>query len=128
MYSECINSGFFIQFFTQYNAPEGYVAIGFGVEQIMIFSFMGTVVELLVSNRPNLVKYLETLGYHLLTCLKSAKIRDEIAAFEWYLLPLNQRRIYQFLLQHAQQEQVLHVAKIKPLNMEWSVSVSCWIC
>ena len=52
------------------------------------------------------------------------RIREVISAFQWYLLSVEQRKIYQLYLQHAQQERVLYIAKVKPLNMETFVSVS----
>ena len=55
---------------------------------------------------------------------QSAEICNAISTFDWYLLPRTERKIYQLLLHHAQEEQVLYIAGIKPLNMETALAVS----
>lgn len=44
--------------------------------------------------------------------------------FDWHLLSKNEQKLYLMALPHVQQEEILYIAKVWPLNMERSLSVS----
>lgn len=51
-------------------------------------------------------------------------ICDAVTSFNWFKIPHEQKMIFLLFLAYSQQPQALYVAKIKPLNMETSVSVN----
>lgn len=115
----------------QYNMIEAFVAAITGILQIIACCFLGAIIDVSVRHLVEAFEiHLEInrkyLFFNQFLIHQSTRILDAVAAFEWYLLPHRERKIYQLFLHHAQQEQVLYIAKIKPLNMETSLSVSKW--
>lgn len=43
---------------------------------------------------------------------------------EWYKLPVNEQRVYQELLLHAQKPKVIYIADVKPMNVATYLAVS----
>lgn len=56
--------------------------------------------------------------------LQTTNLLDKINTVEWYLLPNRHTRTYQMWVHHSQQLKIFYIAKIKPLNMQTSLSVS----
>lgn len=61
---------------------------------------------------------------YFLICLQGDGIHESLRVFQWFLLPRNNIQIYQILLHHSQQPNVILLAELRELNMETCLAVS----
>lgn len=87
--------------------------------QIITFCFLGTVLELSVC--------IWGWSYQIVLyslILQNIEINTALVSLEWYLLAMNEQRIYNFLLVHSNKFKAINIGGIIPLNMETCLSVS----
>lgn len=57
-------------------------------------------------------------------CLQSNDISEAVKFFSWYHLPDTELKHYQFFVKHSQRLQVILIGGVRPLNMQFCLSVS----
>lgn len=92
-----------------------------GFAQLLMHCFLGAMIE----HSVGLISICVwgPIFIDVLLCLQSAKICDAITNFDWHLLPEQQQKLYFIFLPRAQQDDVLYIAKVWPLDMDRFVTV-----
>lgn len=93
----------------------------FGLMQIISLCILGTIIDIAVSDSSG--AYSAAITKHLIY-LQSNNISEAVKTFSWYRLPTNELKHYKFFLQHSQRLQVILIGGVRPLNMQFCLSVS----
>lgn len=109
----------------QFKTMAEAMLVPLGVFQKMTFCFLGTLVSNSVCFNGNSANHFSFINQTIFFLnFQSTIISDAVSVLDWHLLTKTELKAYQMFLHYVQQEKIIYILGIRPLNMATSLAVS----